>query len=328
MDIRPFGPDDTEDLQASVDLHNALVAHESPWAHPSTLVQMERMYRHGWDGEPFVPFLGVEAGTPVAVAAYSVSDYDNPHLAWTDLEVHPDHRRRGHGTAMLEMLRDTVLGLGRSSLAGAAWELDGTAAFATHHGFTARAVEVNRRQLIAEVDWDEVERLRAEAWRAAADYELVRYPGRTPDAELPALAELTAAINDAPTDDLDIEDEVFSPERIRAYETAQLASGAGFHRLVARHRTSGQLAGQSVVVVEPDRPHLAEQHDTSVVRAHRGHRLGLLLKAEMLGWLRETRPEVASIDTWNAASNSHMIAVNEALGYRVVHQAVNYQRDA
>ena len=36
----------------------------------------------------------------------------------------------------------------------------------------------------------------------------------TPDADFAALAEMTVAINDAPTDDLDIEDEVFDAKRV------------------------------------------------------------------------------------------------------------------
>ena len=92
---------------------------------------------------------------------------------------------------------------------------------------------------------------------------------------------MSAAINDAPIDDLDIEDEVFSPERMRAYETRQLGQGHRLFRVFARHRETGELAGHTVVVVDGERPQLAEQHDTSVVRAHRGHRLGLLLKTDM-----------------------------------------------
>ena len=328
LEVVSFTPDDTAALAAAVRIANACIEHESPWEHPVTVRQLDGVYRHGWDGEPFVPFLIADRGAPVGVAAYSVSDYDNRDLAWLDLSVHPDHRRRGHGSAALEAMRAQVTALGRTSLAISGWDLEPTAAFARHHGFAAKAVEVNRRQVLADLDWDAVGRLRGTAGRAAAGYELVRYPGRTPEAELPALAELTAAINDAPTDDLDIEDEEFPPERIRAYETAQLARGGGFHRLVARQRATGELAGHSVVVVEPDRPQLAEQHDTAVARAHRGHRLGLLLKTEMLLWLREIRPELESIDTWNAESNDHMIAVNDALGYHVVHRGINYQRDA
>ena len=119
---------------------------------------------------------------------------------------------------------------------------------------------------------------------------------------------------------------MFTADRVRAYEHAQAERGCLVHRLVARHRETGELAGETVVVVDLERPHLAEQHDTSVVRAHRGHRLGMLLKTGMLQWLREEQPQVASIDTWNAASNRFMIGVNEELGYRVMGEALAFQR--
>jgi hypothetical protein len=81
-----------------------------------------------------------------------------------------------------------------------------------------------------------------------------------------------------------------------------------------------------VVVVETQRPVVADQHDTAVARAHRGHRLGMLLKAGMLLWLAEVEPQVETLDTWNAESNDHMIAVNEALGYRAMGRELQYQR--
>ena len=63
-----------------------------------------------------------------------------------------------------------------------------------------------------------------------------------------------------------------------------------------------------------------------MLREHRGHRLGLLLKAEMMRWLAEAEPQIATIDTDNAESNRHMIAVNERLGYRVVGRILQLQR--
>jgi RimJ/RimL family protein N-acetyltransferase len=140
------------------------------------------------------------------------------------------------------------------------------------------------------------------------------------------LVGLTEAINDAPVDDLEWDDEVYSPDRIRAYERAQCASGFRFRRIVARHRRSGELAGHTVLVVDGDRPAYAEQHDTSVVRGHRGHRLGLLLKAEMLLWLAEVEPQLERIYTGNAESNRPMIAVNDRLGFRPVGRIAEFQR--
>ena len=63
-----------------------------------------------------------------------------------------------------------------------------------------------------------------------------------------------------------------------------------------------------------------------MAKAHRGHRLGLLLKAGMLLWLAEAEPQLATVDTWNAESNDHMIAVNEALGYRVMGRELQFQK--
>jgi RimJ/RimL family protein N-acetyltransferase len=81
-----------------------------------------------------------------------------------------------------------------------------------------------------------------------------------------------------------------------------------------------------MVGVENDRPEIGWLLDTAVVRAHRGHRLGLLVKIDLLRWLRDASPALASIDTWNAESNQHMIAVNEQLAYRVIGRALDYQK--
>ena len=44
----------------------------------------------------------------------------------------------------------------------------------------------------------------------------------------------------------------------------------------------------------------------------------------MLDWLRDERPDVESVDTWNAAGNAPMIAINDALGCRVVAETVRF----
>ena len=142
-----------------------------------------------------------------------------------------------------------------------------------------------------------------------------------------AYVDAVSAINDAPLDDLDVDDEIFDADRVRHYEQGQLLSGHRLYRVLARHRDTGAVAGHTVVAVETDRPHLGDQHDTTVVGAHRGHRLGLLLKADMMRWLRDVEPELRTISTQNAASNAHMIAVNERLGYRVMGRSTEYQRD-
>ena len=325
MEIRLLDPDD-EAVASYVEVRNAVSAVDSPWAHPFTTRGVALALRYGWDGEPDLAFLGTEDGVPVAVGTVGTSEYDNLHLAWVGGKVHPDHRRRGLGAQMLDAVLAKARELGRTSAGVDAWESEGADAFATRHGFERKSAAINRRQVLAEIDHVDLEGRYTAALPYAEDYELVRREGATPDDELQAVAEMTAAINDAPTDDLDIEDEVFSPERIRAYEAAQQARGFRLYRVLARHRGTGELAGHTVVVVDEERPELGEQHDTSVVGSHRGHRLGILLKADMNLWLRDVEPQLASIDTWNAESNDHMIGVNELLGYTVLGREFEYQK--
>ncbi|HWD82179.1 MAG TPA: GNAT family N-acetyltransferase, partial [Kribbella sp.] len=157
-------------------------------------------------------------------------------------------------------------------------------------------------------------------------YELVKLTGALPDDMLEGMVAVVESINDAPKDDLDQEDDVFTPERLRAYEEAQLKSDRTVYRVIARAKDTGELAGHTVVAVERERPHLGEQHDTAVSRDHRGHRLGALLKSAMLLWLREQEPALTQIDTWNAESNNHMISINEALNYHIVARFLDYQK--
>ncbi|HEU0041201.1 MAG TPA: hypothetical protein VFQ15_02510, partial [Jiangellaceae bacterium] len=70
----------------------------------------------------------------------------------------------------------------------------------------------------------------------------------------------------------------------------------------------------------------AFQDTTIVDPAHRGHRLGLLLKAANFRSLIHDRPGVQAVWTWNADSNSQMISINETLGYRPEGWSAAYQR--
>ncbi|MFB9312036.1 GNAT family N-acetyltransferase [Nocardioides plantarum] len=326
MDIRRFTPDDRTDLLGFVDVRNESESHDSSWFHPTTPGLTAGWLRHGWDGEQPTPYVGVLGDEVVAAGVISSSERDNLHVGWISIDVRPAHRRRGLGTAILVHLEDELRAMGRTSVGTSCWDVGGLDAFPRAHGYEHKASGINRRQYLADVDPAVVDRLHAEAAAAAPDYELVRRRDRTTEDELEAVAAMASAINDAPKEGLEIEDEVVDAARIRAYDDAQVSRGFALYRLMARHRRTGELAGQTVVAVDPDRPGLAEQHDTSVVASHRGHRLGALLKTGMLQWLREERPDVTEIDTWNAESNGFMIGVNEALGYRVMGRGLDFQK--
>ena len=139
-----------------------------------TLHGADGRLRYGWDGEVETPFLGLVDDVPVAVGTVATTEYDNLHLAWLGFKVHPEHRRRGLGSEMLEALvAETQVArphLDRRRRLGRR----GAAAFAARHGLEEKSRAVNRRQHLAEVDWAELERLHDEALAAASAYELVR----------------------------------------------------------------------------------------------------------------------------------------------------------
>jgi RimJ/RimL family protein N-acetyltransferase len=326
MELVEFGPEDDAHVDAFLALTRATDAIDCPWEPVRTRFRQVNDMRHGWEGEPGRRFVAYDGPEPVGTAVLDASDYDNLEMAWFTMRVAPARRRAGHGTAMLAALESVALDAGRPLFGMDGWDEAATRCFAAATGYRRKSAAVRRVQVVAESP--DPTPIRDEALREAVDYELVRIEGYAPDELLPGLVEITAAINDAPFDDLEWEDEVFSEARVRAYERAQIESCHRFRRIVARHRRTGHLAGHTVVVVDEEQPEIAEQHDTSVLGAHRGHRLGLLLKAEMLLWLAEAEPQLERIYTWNAESNAPMIAVNERLGYRPVGRVLEFQRRA
>jgi GNAT superfamily N-acetyltransferase len=327
VDIIRLSPDNEVGIADAVALTTAAILLDCPKSVPPTVRSYAADLEHGWDGDPAEAYLARnDAGTAVGLLHADMPTYDNTNLAWFEVDVHPDHRGQGLGTELLQYGEELASKAGRTSLGLSQWDLPKADAFARRHGYVQKSVEVNRRQDLTALDWPTVQKLYDEAVEASAAYELLRVSGPLPEEMLEDMVAVTASINDAPKDDLDIEDDVYTPERLRAYEKAQLAHDRTIYRVIARERSSGTLAGHTTISVERERPYLSWQNDTAVSRDHRGHRLGALVKTGMLLWLRDAEPGLTQIDTWNAESNSHMIGINEQLGYQIVARGMAYQK--
>lgn len=301
--------------------------------HPTFPVQTVRgltgIFRHGFDGEP--PDLLVsldDAGAVTGVADAWLPRRDNTHIVFATVRVDPAIRRRGIGRHLFEEVADHARRDGRTVIVTDSANRPEYKAFAAAMGQEQVYEEVFRRQDLTAVDRPRLDREYAAAQSRAEDYELVRVPGAVPEELAEQVVTLTAAINDAPhTTEIDMEDEIFTRERLREFEAAHDARGVRLYRVVARHKSTGELGGHTVVAVEADQPWFAHQYDTSVVRAHRGHRLGLLLKIDMLRWLAAEEPQLRELGTANSGSNEHMIRVNEMLGYEVHDRILAWQRN-
>ncbi len=326
LEITPVDPADDALVDQVAAFLAARDAFDAPWRDSETADALRLYYTTGWDGDPDVPFVGRVDGRLVVYGDYNLPSRDNLDAGWLSVVVAPAERRQGYGTRMLRFLEERIHEIGRTKLGSWGMDTEANLAFAAAHGYAAKSAHVTRRQYLQEVDPQQIEAAFEEAAAHATDYELLRIYGRTPEDLVNAAVTMVAAINDAPLDDLDYDDEVFDAERLRTYEQGQLDAGHRLYRVVARHRATGELAGHTVVTVDSTRPHVGDQHDTSVLHDHRGHRLGLWLKAEMIRWLREAEPQVEHITTGNAESNAHMIAVNERLGYRVLERGVSMQK--
>ncbi len=149
---------------------------------------------------------------------------------------------------------DRVRAEGRTQVLSDCWEDSAGVEFAGAMGMDQASVFVWRRQDLRSLDWPHLDAEYSAAESRGTGYELVRVAGPTPEDMLADVVTMTAAINDAPTDDLDVEDEVFTPERIRAFEAARIANKDRFYRVVARHRGTGLLAGHTVSGSTPNIP--------------------------------------------------------------------------
>ncbi len=262
----------------------------------------------------------------VAHASLDLPVWDNTHMGLVFCSVHPDHEHQGIGTQLLQAQVAAVQEAGRSMLLTFAFRDTPTVGLLTEHGFEVAQGTAQRRLRPQELDYDKIRSYADEAATYADDYELVRLDGPAPEEWLPTLVEVFEAISDAPLDDIDLTPDAFPVERLRKFERAMAARRQHLYRLLARHRHTGAWAGHTILCVDGHRPGVAIQEDTTVIGAHRGHRLGMLLKATMLLWMRELHPELETIDTWNAESNDHMIAVNDKLGCFVNATGVVLQR--
>ena len=287
----------------------------------------------GWNAEPreVWTITGRTEGEGGQTAADEIAgwyrlelpDLENLDRADLDLIVRPRDRRRGLGRALLRHAVERAAANGRSILSGAAWQGTAGDAFARTTGAKPGLVDIRRTQYLRKVPAGELARLRGPAEQAAAGYSLLSWTGPVPDELLDQIAILYAAMADAPHDP-GVARASWDAQRIRERVNALFpVYGNRQYSVAARHDGTGDLAALTQVAVDPTMPEWGFQMLTAVIREHRGHRLGLLVKVAMAELLAAEEPQLEQIETFNADSNPHMIAVNEALGYAIVGPPMN-----
>ncbi|WP_193614917.1 GNAT family N-acetyltransferase [Nocardioides lijunqiniae] len=257
---------------------------------------------------------------------------DNTDKAWVEVFVDPAHRGRGVGSALLEHLTGIAVSAGRRQvLADATIPFDRLddhpyRSFAEGRGFTQSNIEVVRH-LDLPVDAARLEEWSALASERADGYRIETYVGRFPDEHAESLCVLLGQLAvDAPTGEVDFEEEVMTPERLAETYAMSASMGRETYESVAL-TPDGVVAAQSTLQVpvaetSPD----AFQWGTFVHREHRGHRLGLAVKTANLRAVQERRPHIRRVRTQNGETNQYMIAINELVGFRPVEASVEFVR--
>ncbi|HEX4087700.1 MAG TPA: GNAT family N-acetyltransferase [Trebonia sp.] len=304
--------------QACFEMVRAAAEVDDPNGPPWSLQRLRGWLEHSPD--PNEMWVAVDETTGAYQGWYwlMLPDRENRDRAHFWITVQPSSRRRGVGTALLGHALDRAAAAGRSVLSGGAAQGGAGAAFAAHVGATPGLVEARRVLAVGQLPAGRVSALREQAARAAAGYSLVSWSGRTPDEYLAKYAEVENAMGDAPHEAGE-ENTVWDADRVREQiDEVRERQGRDVYTLAALHDASGEMAAVTSVERDRDFPQWGHQQITAVTRKHRGHRLGLLVKAAMLDWLAEAEPGIERIVTYNAASNEHMVAINAELGYQLL----------
>lgn len=338
LDIRPVDPFDEAALTAWHRVYEesqrfSRGPHATAWTEPEIRVMMRTPPR---GSRPFA-FAGYARGDGaeeseqmVASGCVILGDLDNTDRATVLVDVLPAARRRGHGGALLRHLEEFVRGEGRTiAQTQTDWSpelpADGTGAegptFLTAHGYELALSELQRR-LELPTPAGLLDRLGA----VDPAYRLESFVGPIPEHLIEAYAELDAAVaTEAPTGELDLEPQVPDVDRLRDIDRNLVEMGRTRYATVAFAGDGAAVAytDLATTVHEPGR---AYQWGTLVRREHRGHRLGLAVKAANLRQLQQRDPTITHVLTWNAASNEHMIAVNDLLGFVVSERAGQFRK--
>jgi GNAT superfamily N-acetyltransferase len=335
MEVRLIDPDDEDALSACAVVLEASDKEMWPDLHGFSLVDLRAFVRFRGRSRRWELLAAGEPGGPVlGVALMEFPMLENQHATDIIVAVHPDHRRRGVGTAIVEQLGERAAADGRrtmNTLVDAPLGLEAEHAsgpFARRVGFE-QTLTGNKRLLRLPFDTARHDELRGVVANAPAaqDYRTMSFVTPWPDKYVDDQCTLFRVMStDEPAGDGEHQAEHWDAARLRENEALDAAREATVLAAVAEHVPSGKLVALTELSISEDSPGEAWQQLTVVHPDHRGHRLGLAVKLANLDLLADHAPEVRVVQTGNAAVNKPMIAVNEMMGFEVFSEGAFWQK--
>jgi GNAT superfamily N-acetyltransferase len=280
---------------------------------------------------------GVRVGTQLVGFSTLETKTDDPDHLWIGMYVLPEHCRQGVGTALLQHAEQLARDEGRRKLLlyassavapgeqitaptgfGALPADNPEVRFLLKHGYSLEQVERGSR-LALPVD--------VQVPEAPSGYRLHFWQNRTPEQWLDDMAVLYTRMNDAPSAGLDEPEDVYTADRVRDFDANQAKSPRIRAVVAVEHVPSGRLAGYTEARVPPDPSRAISQGNTLVLREHRGHRLGMLLKLANLERVQREFAGHPAITTFNAEENRYMLDVNEKVGFTPMGYEGGWRKD-
>lgn len=254
-------------------------------------------------------------GTLVARGAITKFEADtNAHLREGQIDVLPAHRRNGVARLLLRELAraagdgdDIVIEFFTTSRIPAGPQ------FLEHIGAKQKLTMHTNQLLLADLD-----RAMVREW-ASLDprgYRIEWIDSDVPERLMQNVIVAYDAMNSAPRGDSSMDDWHTTPEQIREWDRSRGATTRQRRLAVALDANSGETAGYTELVYDPQIPPVIWQQGTAVIPAHRGRGLGKWLKAAMLERAMSDWPLATIVRTGNADSNAPMLAINRRLGFR------------
>jgi RimJ/RimL family protein N-acetyltransferase len=130
----------------------------------------------------------------------------------------------------------------------------------------------------------------------------------------------------APREALDVGDVMIDEDFVAEVDRQLVEAGRTRWTLFVRS-PEGACVGGTEVRFEPWQPATVLQGNTGIDPRRRGLGLAKWAKAAMVERIRREWPQANRIRTDNASSNAAMLAINEALGYKVISTWTEWQID-
>ena len=324
---------DAGDFIAMMDVRNRIYRQIS--GHDDHAMTAEALLPHYKpdEDETRLMWIIVDSDEVIGRVGVDIPHEEGSQLSFALIEILREHWGRGIGTRAHELVELTAREHGRSVIQSWAESpegegerlvpptgfgsipLDHIARFYLAQGYALEQIERNSACDL-QGSLTEIERLFAEAQRASTGYRIVQWSPPTPPEFVDGYAWMKSRMStDAPAAGLEFDEETWDADRLARHDQKFTDAGTTVLVTAAQHIETGMLCAFNELTIGRDLTKASHQEDTLVVKEHRGHRLGMLVKtAGLLAW-RDIAPQSPRVITYNAEENRPMLDINEAIGF-------------